>query len=277
MRRYFKDHWTKEQMRSAVSKLMLRFNPGCYESVRRATFVLVWNEDTRRLVRSMGRQSAVRKEVGGVGNDFIPAEPLYRPAHAVLQLIWVGRLMPRKALELTLHGLSKVSADVPVYLTIVGDGEMGQYVADYLKQYNLRDRVTWVGRIEYEEVKKHYQQADVFFFTSLRDTGPAQLIEAMGYALPVVTLDLHGQAELVDESRGIRVPITDPETVADQLASAIEWMYHHPAKRVEMGLNAHRFARRQRWELRVKHIIQTYYTAAMGQKTSAVRYEPIDQ
>ncbi|GAB4012801.1 hypothetical protein GCM10028808_30030 [Spirosoma migulaei] len=268
MRHYFKNYWIKEKMRSWVSNLLLRFNPGCYQSVRYADYVLAWNEDTRRMIHSLGREKTVVKEFGGIGQSFLPAEPMYRPYQKTLQLVWVGRLMPRKALELSLHGLSKVDPQVPVHLTVVGDGEMGQYVSDYINTYKLADRVTWVGKVSYEQVKEYYQQANVFLFTSLRDTGPAQLMEAMAYSLPVVTLDLHGQAELVNASTGIRVPITEPEMVANDLAKAIEWMYHNGEKRTSMGLNAFRFAQQQNWESKIKHIIQTYYQSIIAREVS---------
>ncbi|ADB40349.1 glycosyltransferase family 4 protein [Spirosoma linguale] len=268
MRHYFKSYWLKEKMRSWVSDLMLHFNPGCYQSVRRADYVLAWNEDTRRMIASMGRTQGVEKEFGGVGASFIPSKPIHRPAHDSLELVWVGRLMPRKALELSLHGMSKVDPRLPIHLTIVGDGEMGQYVPEYMAKYNLDKRVTWVGKVNYEQVKEYYRKADAFLFTSLRDTGPAQLMEAMGYSLPVVTLNLHGQAELVDDSTGIRVPVTTPEAVAQGLAEAITWMYDNEQKRIDMGFNAFQFAQRQRWELKVAHVVHRYYTALIGQAAS---------
>lgn len=271
MRRYFKGYWIKERMRAWVSSLMLRFNPGCYQSVRRADYVLAWNEDTRKMINSLGRTTGVEKEFGGVGEQFIPSEPISRPRRSTLNLVWVGRLMPRKALELSLHGLSKVAPHIPVHLTVVGDGEMGRYVPEYIDTYKLQDRVTWIGKVSYEQVKEHYRHADVFLFTSLRDTGPAQLLEAMAYSLPVVTLDLHGQAELVDQSTGIRVPVTEPESTASGLAKAIEWMYYNEDERIDMGQNAFEFAQRQTWESKIGRIVQKYYDSllsAVGQNVS---------
>ncbi|MEZ0542959.1 glycosyltransferase family 4 protein [Fibrella arboris] len=262
LRHYFRGHWKKEQMRTLVSELLLRFNPGCFDAVRQADHVLVWNEDTRRKVEWLGRTKQVSKEFSGISQAFIPQFPITHTPGSVLQLVWVGRLMPRKALELTLHGLSKVDPAIPVQLTIVGDGEMGKHIPEYLETYKIHDRVNWTGRVNYEQVKAYYRQADVFFFTSLRDTGPAQLLEAMAYSLPVVTLAIHGQAELVNESTGIRVPVTDSETVATQLASAIEWMYHHPDERMMMGANAYAFASQQTWELKVRRLVRTYYGPA---------------
>ena len=265
MRHYFKGYWLKEQARALVSRLLLRFNPGCYQSVRYAAYVLAWNEDTRRMIASLGRTRAVAKEFGGVGQIFIPPGPVHRPPHGTLELVWVGRLMPRKALELSLHGLSKVDPRLPVHLTVVGDGEMGEYVRGYLAAYQLHDRVTWVGKVGYEQVKEYYRKADVFLFTSLRDTGPAQLLEAMAYTLPVVTLALHGQAELVSDATGIRVPVTEPEAVAAGLAKAIEWLYHHEEERLAMGLNAFAFAREQSWENKIGVLTRKYYRPLIEQ------------
>jgi glycosyltransferase involved in cell wall biosynthesis len=269
MKHYFKGHWRREKMRALVSRLMLRFNPGCYESVRQASYVLAWNEDTRLMIKSLGRTERVDKVFGGVGQRFIPSEPIYRSPHRVLELVWVGRLMPRKALELSLHGLSQVAANIPVHLTIVGDGEMAEFMPEYLAKYQVQDRVTWVGKVNYEQVKEYYRQADVFLLTSLRDTGPAQLMEAMGYSLPVVTLNLHGQAELVDETTGIRVPVTEPAATAAGVAKAIEWMYHHEAERLEMGMNAFNFAQQQSWEYKVGHLVQKYYRALLKEPASS--------
>lgn len=264
MRRYFKQYWSRERMRAWISWLLLRFNPGCVQAVRQASYVLAWNEDTYQQIRQLGRSNGVVKVCGGISQRFIASEPIYRSPQPVLQLVWVGRLMPRKGLELSLHGLSKVDPKVPVHLTVVGDGEMSPYLTEYLDTYQLHDRVTCVGKMPYEQVKAYYRQADAFLLTSLRDTGPAQLLEAMGYSLPVVTLRLHGQAELVDDSTGIRVPVTEPEATAEALARAIEWLYAHPEERATMGHNAYLFAQRQEWSAKVTQIINDYYEPLLG-------------
>lgn len=264
MRGYFKQYWGRERIRAWVSRMLVRYNPGCIQAVRQAAYVLAWNEDTYQLIKRLGRTKKVDKVCGGISQRFMASAPIYRHPQPVLQLVWVGRLMPRKALELTLHGLSKVDQQVPVHLTVVGDGEMGEYMAEYLATYQLKNRVTWVGKVPYEQVKEYYRKADVFLLTSLRDTGPAQLMEAMGYSLPVVTLRLHGQAELVDDSTGIRVPVTEPEATAIGIAQAIEWMYTHPDERINMGLNAYLFAQRQEWSAKIKQVIANYYVPLLG-------------
>jgi glycosyltransferase involved in cell wall biosynthesis len=81
----------------------------------------------------------------------------------------------------------------------------------------------------------------------------------MAYSLPVVTLLLHGQREIVSDETGIRVPITNPEQVTDQLARAIEWMHAHPEARLEMGRTARLRAQRYAWPVRVQYIVDHWY------------------
>ena len=47
----------------------------------------------------------------------------------------------------------------------------------------------------------------------------------MAFALPVVTLDLHGQGFLVQPDRGIRVPARDPASTIAGISRAITALY----------------------------------------------------
>jgi glycosyltransferase involved in cell wall biosynthesis len=173
--------------------------------------------------------------------------------------------MPRKALELTIHAFSKVNSTLPINLTIVGGkGEMVEQVSAYIEQYGVASRVNWVGQVSYAEMNQYYQQADVFFFTSLRDSCPMQLLEAMAYSLPVVTLDLHGQAELVADRTGLKVAVGTPEQVTTDLARAIERLYANPDERLAMGRAAYAFAQSQAWDVKINQVINHIYPSVLG-------------
>ena len=87
----------------------------------------------------------------------------------------------------------------------------------------LTDRVRWAGRrLSLDEVRQAYIEHDALLLASLRDSCPAQLVEAMGLGLPVITLDHHGPRDLVPENAGIKVPVTTPEGVLRDLAAAVD-------------------------------------------------------
>lgn len=266
-KRYFGAYWSREWMRDGMSTVLQYLNPGFYRSVKQADRVIVTNLDTFALARKLRPKRPIdRVWDGGLSAAFIPAHPSQRqptPAEP-LKLLWVGRLLPRKALELTIQALSRVSPAVPVTLTIVGGkGEMAEHVPHYIEQYGVADRVNWVGHVSYTEVTRFYAESEVFFFTSLRDSCPHQLLEAMAYSLPVITLNLHGQAELVSDETGIRVPVENEEQVVTELARAVEWMYEHPDERLAMGRAGCTFAQSQEWSVKIRTFIDELYPAVL--------------
>ncbi|WP_375447771.1 glycosyltransferase family 4 protein [uncultured Fibrella sp.] len=268
MKHYLGKYYSREVMRDAVSWLLQRVNPGFYRSMRQADYVLISNSDSLQLARTYrGNKPMELMLDSGIGADFLAPKPQERvPNPPVLNLLWVGRLLPRKALELTIHAFSRVNPDLPIRLTIVGgQGEMAEHVPTYLTKYNVADRVDWVGHVSYDEVLKYYKESDVFLFTSLRDSGPTQVTEAMANTMPVITLALHGQAEMVNGTNGIKVPIESSEQVLNDLAAAIERLYHNPAERLEMGRKAYEFAKRQVWDEKINLFTERLYPSLVNQ------------
>lgn len=264
-KRYFGPYWSREWMRDWVGTLLEHLNPGFYQSVKSADALIVANRDTYELARRLRPDRPIEQVFdGGLQTSFMPSQPVEREPDATgpLKLLWVGRMLPRKALELTIQVLSKVDPRLPITLTIVGGkGEMAERVPGYIEQYGVKDRVYWAGHVTFQEVKEFYRQSDVFLFTSLRDTGPHQLLEAMAYSLPIITIDLHGQSEIVDETTGIRVPVTHEEQVVADLARAVEWIYAHPSERLAMGRAGHAFAQTQLWDRKIKWFTDELYPA----------------
>ncbi|GAB4024897.1 glycosyltransferase family 4 protein [Spirosoma koreense] len=263
LKRYFGRYWSREVMRDGVSTLLEHLNPGYYKAVRLADKLIVANKDTGTLARRLRPHRPIeRMGDSGLYPSFVPQEPIHRQADATgpLKLLWVGRLLPRKALELIIQALGQVNPELPITLTIVGGkGEMADQVPHYIERYGVGNRINWIGHVSFEEVKAYYRQSDVFFFTSLRDTGPHQLLEAMAYSLPIVTVNLHGQAEMVNNTNGFKIPVTTEEQVVTGLARAIEWMYAHPEERMAMGQAGYAFARTQLWEAKVQTFIHEMY------------------
>lgn len=275
MKQYFGAFWRREQMRSWVGTMLERVNPAFVRTIKQADRVIVTNTDTYKLAERYRKTGSIDKVLdGGIGQSFLPEGPISHEPGSELNALWIGRMLPRKALELTIHALSKVDPSVPIKLTIVGGkGDMVDLVPAYIETYGVQDRINWVGHVSHNEVKQYLRQADVFFLTSLRDSGPHQLLEAMAYSLPVVTLNLHGQGEIVSDETGIRVPVTDPERVTTELAAALTWMWHHPTERQRMGQAAYNFALTQLWDNKVKLFSESWYpalaAAAVQQPTPA--------
>jgi glycosyltransferase involved in cell wall biosynthesis len=193
-------------------------------------------------------------------DDFYPTEFTARePEPDTLKIVWTGSLQARKGLLLVLDVMARLKPFAGITLTIVGDGDMRPDIVNRIAELALEKSVTLAGHVSYSQVRNYYAASDVFFFTSLRDSGPTQLTEAMAYGLPVVGLNHHGQRFIINEETGIRCDCKTPEIAINELEKAILYLYNNPEQLVKMKLAAYEFAKAQTWRSRIDSIVKQHY------------------
>ena len=248
---YVGRHLRGERLRSGIVRMM-RVNPLARATVRHAIVVLATNRATEDLVRSLGATSVRLVADSAVPPELFDSDRSVSESGELIEILWLGGLHPIKGLRLALDALSRVAPDINWRCTIVGDGPIASEVPIWLERFRIADRTTWVGAVSWKDISQVYERADIFLFTSLRDSLGAQLYEASAFGLPIIALDHHGVADLLPDDVAFKVPVGDPEQTAQGLARAIEALARAPAERKAMGLAALRFAERNTWGARVQ-------------------------
>lgn len=106
---YFLNHWSAEEKREKVSKLLARFNPACKKMLRKASTVLVSNKDTYQLAHRVGAKNIYPTLDTTLPDSFFLQGFIPRQINeGQLKLIWVGRFMPRKGLLLVLDVMNEL-------------------------------------------------------------------------------------------------------------------------------------------------------------------------
>ena len=228
--------------------------------LKNAFAILVSNKDTEQFVRNGGAKNVYFSLDAALAKSFFPNKYIKRsPTIDNLKLLWVGRFMPRKGLLLVLETMQLLKPHTGISLTIVGDGEMREVINAKTKDLGLTEIVKFTGMVPLSEVRSYYASHDLFFITSLRDSGPAQLVEAMAFNLPIVTLDLHGQGQIVTDETGIRIPLGKPEDVIRQLADAIVSLASDSSRYQSMSKAAFEFSRKQTWDIKIADVVRNFY------------------
>lgn len=258
-RQYFKKQWSSEVKREFIASLLLKLNPGFTQMIRRAQVVLVSNSETFDLATKVGAKCNLTFDAA-LAESFFPSIFTPRsPIPGTLKLLWVGRFMPRKGVFLLLEVMKELQAYPNITLTLVGDGEMANEIQQMIFNEQLSDKINMIGRVPFEQVKDFYLSHDVFFFTSLRDSCPAQLIEAMAYGLPIITLNLHGQSLIVNNETGIRCRCENPKIAISELTGAVIQLFNNPETVKKMSHAAYKFAKEHTWPKKIESIIKEYY------------------
>lgn len=215
-----------------------RWFDGVIGSSRHATRLLVATQATLAMVPPRYRKRCEFMLENGVELDQF--EPTPWPAtpgpQQPLEVLFVGRLVPVKALSLLIDAVAQVkAAGQAVRLTVVGDGSMRAEWERHAQTLALGESVRFVGSQPLTEVAGFMRRCHVFCLPSVRESGGAVLLEAMASARPVIAIRFGGPAELVDDSVGALVAPGNPQQVTDDIAKLLLQLLQHPAEWAERG------------------------------------------
>jgi glycosyltransferase involved in cell wall biosynthesis len=228
--------------------------------VKKAKVIFAANEDTLEMAKLMQAKNVVPILDSALPKTFFNGAKLtFEENRKELKLLWVGRFLPRKGILLVLDVMKELINHPNITLTVVGDGDMKDAFLKKRKEDNLENKVHWLGRVPFEEVRSYYASHDAFLFTSLRDSGGVQLIEAMAFGLPVITLNLHGQGLMINKDRGFTASVENPKKTIKELSSFIESLETDRKKLKLLSENAYEYALKQTLENKIKDVSERFY------------------
>jgi glycosyltransferase involved in cell wall biosynthesis len=123
-----------------------------------------------------------------------------------------------------LRAFAHIQREIPEsVLTVVGDGSQRNALENLATALQLK-HTTFTGRVEHDEINRHYSAADIYLNASKIDNQPLSILEAFACGLPIVTTDAGGIPDIVtDEITGFLVPVGDYESLA---ARALKLLAH---------------------------------------------------
>jgi len=161
------------------------------------------------------------------------AVPIARYRDGVPNILFVGRMEPRKGLIHLLRAFRKVQLDgIAARLLIVGTGPGEREARRYVLTRQLTG-VEFLGRVSEGEKRQLFRTADIFVSPATgRESFGIVLLEAMSAGAPIVCSDIHGYRGVVRRDRdGLLVPPGD----ADGLAEALRRLIDDPELRARLS------------------------------------------
>lgn len=236
----------------------LRHYPPFRSAVTKSAAVLATNHETVRFLQSAGAGHVPLFWDSGVVDEVLPERPAPRPLSPVVRILWASRFLKRKALPLALEAVARLQNTVPLELVIAGGGAEADRWKAMAASLRLNGRVEFLGELGPDGMRQQFRLADVFLFTSVRDSCANVVLEAMTYALPVVTLDLHGVGAYMPDAAGIKVPAGSRAATVRALASALDTLAADRELRNTMGMEGWHYAATQLWSRRAGEMSALY-------------------
>lgn len=229
-----------------------------------ATTLLVANERTRQALPSGARGTVHELVENGVDLS------LWRSANATLRgdspfcVLYVGRLVDWKCVDLLLEAFKPLAESVPARLTIVGDGpERGRLEAK-VDELGIRDLVSFAGWMPQAACAEQMRKAHALVLPSMRECGGAAVLEAMATGLPVIATNWGGPSDYLDAESGVLVDPLPAAAFVQGLTSAMLRLAQDEQGRKQMGENARqRVIEKFDWERKIDLVLDLY-REAMG-------------
>jgi glycosyltransferase involved in cell wall biosynthesis len=248
----------KEVARTFVNFVQLRYSKKVHQALKHAAVVLVANSDAKR---QLGRYRPDSIQLLETGLDSVGNTPTKKETDRPLRILWSGEIQFRKALHILLRALAKVEGRIDYEVRILGKGSHLERTKALAAELGLAGKCQFMGWLPLEQAKAQSDWADVFVFTSLRDTSGNVMLEAMSRGVPVITFDHQGAGDIVTNESGVKIPVTSPDQSIAELSDAIVALGKDRERLAKLSKGALQRAEQFLWQRNAAEMVRVYRSA----------------
>jgi glycosyltransferase involved in cell wall biosynthesis len=245
-----------EFTRGVLNGIQLRYSFSVRAAAKRAVFIMAANSENRRAFEKV--HGVTPELFVEIGVRSVKAKKTRERNGGPLRLLWSGQLKHHKALHLLLKALAQVPSPVPYELRILGEGPLEARWKRLARRLGVDHSCRWMGWLSLQEAFTQYGWADLFVFTSLRDTAGTVVLEALSRGVPVVCLDHQGAGDIVTPACGVKIPVTKPKEVVARLADVLIELAHDPERLERLSIGAEQRAEDFLWSRQGRRLAGIY-------------------
>ncbi len=241
-------------IKNVITKVQLAVMPRVRCMARMSNVIIAASSDAQYSIEKYWRKRSICINESGCPS---PAGEVGRKDNAETKqfdVLWCGRMIFSKQLDIAIRAMAKV--DIPnAVLHVVGGGDDEGYreLAD-----KMRVNVRWYGQVSHQEVQRLMKQMDLLLFTSVFEGTPHVVLESIVNQLPVVCYNTCGQGDVVNDSVGITIPLSDPKQSVCDFAEVLTWLYKYPEQLAWRMSNCNSRAKELTWDSKARQMMDIY-------------------
>jgi glycosyltransferase involved in cell wall biosynthesis len=242
-----------------IKKFFWKWSPALKKTIKNTNHIWCMNQSVPTVLKLKNESYSIFPSVASEDfyTDVIPKKENFH-------IISVGRFVPLKGFDLTLHSFAAfvksltLSERKTCKLTLVGSGPEKELYEKIINQSNIAPYVEIIEWIDRSELMKLYEKSAVFLFPSHEGAGMV-VAEALSFGLPIICLDNEGPGQYIDSHCGFAIPESDYLETIFELKKAIQKLYSDRDLLHQMSINARKkYQKRFTWNSRGAHL-QTIY------------------
>ncbi len=190
-----------------------------YKSIyRQADYIQAISNFLAERAKNMGAKCPIEVVPNGVKSQ--KSKVKSQNFNSKFKIITVSRLVIKNGIEDLIKSIKLLitSYQLPVILTIIGDGKLCGELERLAEDLKIRDKINFVGVIQNEEVYKHLIEANIFVRPSLSEGLGNAFLEAMSVGVPVIGTSVGGIPDFLKEGKtGWFCEVKNPKSIAEKI------------------------------------------------------------
>lgn len=253
----FREELAREREWLSYLRNAYRALPYLSRTYRSSAAILAAFDHTIADLPARGRDRAINFPEVGIDPEVFDQVSV-RPARKQKTILFAGRLVPYKLADVVVRAYADHPALHEHRLIVAGDGPERPLLEQIVRERGLSERVELVGWKKQAEIAALMREADIFAFPSIRELGAGVVVEAMACAMACVVVDYGGPGTLIEQDRGVKVPLAPKDELVRSFGRALERLVADPETCVRLGAAAR------------QHAMEHYSWDAKAQKTCRV-------
>lgn len=259
----------REAARTVANHLQLRFSTRVRRALERSSVVLAANTEAQNALRSVHKIDPVLLLETGLWQ--VAKKPRTPDPTRPIRILWSGELIPRKAIHILLRAAAALPPDCPFEIRVLGKGPAECKARSLCNQLGISDRCTWLGWQPLSTAMQQYDWADIFAFTSLRDTSGNVVLEALSRGVPVICFDHQGARDMVTRECGVKIPVTSPSEAIRLFRDAIQNLSENRSLLGRLSTGALKRAQHYLWQRNGEVVSDLYASVLAGSRKTAAQ------
>ena len=249
------------RVKNIINIYQIKHDKRVDQALKKADLLISSIPDSYNAIKKYkGLNSIIIPETGCFIDDNTVKQNMKNKADDDFRLLWVGKFDFRKQLNIALATIAKLKNKSNIKLIICGSGSNDQIL--YYKQLALNlgieDNIIWKGNIENSKIKEEMCQSDIFFFTSVSEDTSTVVLEAVSCGLPVLCFDTCGMGYVINESVGLKVPLTNSKQSVTDFAEKIEYLYDHKGYLQKLSNGCKQRQKELSWDNKAIQMVELY-------------------
>jgi glycosyltransferase involved in cell wall biosynthesis len=153
---------------------------------------------------------------------FYPASPGEQVVNPYREIVLIARLSEEKAVHLAIQALARLQQHgIYLYLHIAGDGPERGRLETLGEDLGLSAWIHFHGFLSKDELAKILRRSSAFVLTSLWESKPVVILEALTCGLPVVAPSIGGIPEIITPACGNLFQAGDIDDLASKMINLL--------------------------------------------------------